>query len=73
MPTELDVEVEMCNLGDAIERKGISEGVGLGTFETTVKYYMKGRITAEEAAFDLNMPLNEFLEKIKEGNQQPQA
>ncbi len=82
MTTESDVEVEnMCNLGDAIERKGISfgwklgkeEGLGLGTFDTTVKYYRKGRITAEEAAFDLNMPLSEFLEKIKESNQQPKA
>ncbi len=70
MTTESDVEVEnMCNLGDAIERKGITEG----KFETTVMYYRKGRITAEEAAFDLNMPLSEFLEKIKEGNQQPKV
>lgn len=72
----------MCNLSSAIERKGIAlgrtegwekgwiegrnEGVGLGTFETTVKYYKKGRITAEEAAGDLNLSLSEFLEKLKE-------
>ncbi len=89
MTTELDVEVEnMCNLGDAIERRGIAlgiekgisegweegwikgwkEGIRIGTFETNVRYYRKGRITAEEAASDLNMSLNEFLEKIKESN-----
>ena len=43
--------------------EGRIEGVGLGTFETTVKYYKKGRITAEEAAGDLNLSLSEFLEK----------
>ncbi len=60
----------MCNLGDAIERKGITEGVGLGKFELASKYYRNGRITAEEAASDLNMPLSQFLDKIKEGNGQ---
>ncbi len=51
----------MCNLGEAIERKGRAEG----RFETTLLYYKKGRITAEEAAYDLGMPLSEFLERAE--------
>ncbi len=72
----------MCNLGDAIEKRGIAigralakeearkesveEGIREGRFITAVMYYRKGRITAEEAASDLNMPLSEFLDKVKE-------
>ncbi len=67
----------MCNLGEAIERKGRAEGIAEGIaegraegkiegrFETTLLYYKKGRITAEEAAYDLGMPLSEFLEKAE--------
>ncbi len=76
MTKEMDEEVQnMCNLSSAIERKGIaegiakgiakgrSEGVDIGKFETTAMYYRKGRISAEEAACDLKMTLEEFKEK----------
>ncbi len=78
MTKEMDEEVQnMCNLGEAIERKGRAEGIAEGIaegraegkiegrFETTLLYYKKGRITAEEAAYDLGMPLSEFLEKAE--------
>ncbi len=72
MTTQMDEEVQhMCSLGDLIdemsilgdeiERKGRAEGI----FETTLLYYKKGRITAEEAASDLGMTVDEFLEKAE--------
>ncbi len=50
----------MCNLGTEIERKGRTEG----QFETTAMYYKKGRISLEEAAFDLKMTRDEFEKKV---------
>lgn len=65
----------MCNLSNAIERKGIAEGMAEGraegVFGTTLKYYKRGRITAVETATDLNIPVSEFMEKIKGSGQQP--
>lgn len=71
MTTEIETEVQnMCNLSTVIERKGIaegrSEGFGIGRFETTAMYYRKGRITAEEAASDLDMTVEEFREKVSQ-------
>ncbi len=82
MTKEMEEEVHlMCNLSSAIERKGIAigeargraegraEGVDIGDFEATVRYYRKGRVTAEEAASDLGMTVDEFLEKAGHSEQ----
>ena len=65
MTKEMEEEVNlMCNLSSAIEQKGRVEGREEGKFETTVKYYRNGIITAEYAASDLGMSEAEFLEKV---------
>lgn len=78
MTTEMETEVRhMCNLGSTIEsmavRKGITvgkaegidEGIDIGEFRTTAKYYRKGKISIEEASGDLNMTKEEFLKKLE--------
>ena len=65
MTKKMEEEVNlMCNLSSAIEQKGRVEGREEGKFETTVKYYRNGIITAEYAASDLGMSVAEFLEKV---------
>ena len=64
MTKQMEAEVNlMGNLSSAIEQKGREEGREEGKFETTVKYYRNGIITAEYAASDLGMSEAEFLEK----------
>lgn len=55
----------MCNLSEAIWRKGFAKGFNDSMFKTTVKVYKKGRITAVEAASDLGMTVDEFLKKAE--------
>ena len=63
MTKEMEEEVHlMCNLSSAIERKGEAKG----KFETTVRYYRNGIITAEYAASDLGMTVDEFLGKASQ-------
>ena len=44
--------------------EGHAEGIDFGKLETTILYYRKGRISLEEAASDLGISTNEFIEKM---------
>lgn len=71
----------MCNLSEAVWKKGYAEGYkegyaegyaeGLaesraeGKLNTSLLYYRRGRITLEEAAADAEMTPAEFLEKAE--------
>jgi hypothetical protein len=44
--------------------EGRAEGVDFGKLGATILYYRKGRITLEEAASDLGISTNEFIEKM---------
>ncbi len=71
----------MCNLSSAIERKGIAigeargraEGEARGDFKATVRYYRRGMLTAGDAASDLGMSVDEFLEKAEQLGQNQSA
>ena len=60
----------MCNLGTAIERKGIEigekRGIDIGEFKTTVKHCRRGVISIEQAPKDLNMTVEEFTQKMNQ-------
>lgn len=56
----------MCNLSSVIENKARDEGIDIGELKTTVKYYRKGKLTLEESAKDLNMTVEEFIEKMNQ-------
>ncbi len=68
----------MSNLGEALWKiyfekgyaegyaKGYAEGYARGMFKTTARFYRDGIITADEAASDLGMTVDEFLEKAKQ-------
>ena len=44
--------------------EGHAEGIDFGKLETTILYYRKGRISLEEAASDLGISTDEFIEKM---------
>ena len=56
----------MSNLGDAIEKKGISEGIKIGKFLATVLYYRRGIISVEEAAVYSEMTVEEFIQNVNQ-------
>lgn len=56
----------MCNLSFVIENKARDEGIKIGELNITVKYYRKGKLTLEEASKDLNMTVEEFIEKMNQ-------
>lgn len=56
----------MCKQMEDLRNESILEGIDIGDFRTTVKYYKKGKITLEEAAEDLNMTVEEFKEKMNQ-------
>lgn len=71
MTAELETEVlDMCNLGSAIERKGIekgrNQGIDIGEFRATAKYCERGVISVEQAAKDLNMTVEEFTRRMNQ-------
>lgn len=51
----------MCNLSEAIWRKGFAKG----RFKATFLCFKNGIITAEEAASDLGITVDEFLKKAE--------
>lgn len=63
--TQKGVE-EMCKIMEETREEGIARGIAQGRLETTVKYYRKGAISAEEAAKDLGMTVEEFRKKAAE-------
>lgn len=67
--TQKGVE-EMCKIMEETREegiaRGIARGIAQGRLETTVKYYRKGAISAEEAAKDLGMTVEEFRKKAAE-------
>ena len=44
--------------------EGHAEGIDFGKLETTILYYRKGRISLDEAASDLGISTDEFIEKM---------
>ena len=56
----------MCKIMEETREEGIARGIAQGRLETTVKYYRKGAISAEEAAKDLGMTVEEFRKKAAE-------
>ena len=49
---------------DEAESKGIMEGRADGVLSTTIKYYQKGYLTKSEAAEELGLTADEFIEKV---------
>ena len=49
---------------DEAESKGIMEGRADGVLGTTIKYYQKGYLTKSEAAEELGLTADEFIEKV---------
>jgi hypothetical protein len=67
MTKKMEEEVNlMCNLSSAIEQKGREEG----KFETMVKLYRDGIVSAVYAASSLGMSEAEFLEKVSRYEQE---
>ncbi len=62
--------VDVCQAERELINKAKEEaqdkGVDLGKLETTIKYVRKGRVSTEEAAEDLNMTVEEFVEKMNQ-------
>ncbi len=71
MTAELETNLlELCNLGTAIERRGVEKGIDIGKLELTAMLCERERITAEQAAKDLKMTVEEFTQKM---NQLPES
>lgn len=62
--------LELCNLGTALERKGVERGIDIGRLEFTAMLCKRERITVEQAAKDLKMTVEEFTRKM---NQLPES
>lgn len=56
----------MSNLGEAIEKKGISDGIKTGKFLAAALYCRRGNISVEEAAAYLEMTAEEFIQKMNQ-------
>ena len=56
----------MSNLGEALWKMYYEKGYAEGKFKAAARYYRRGIITAEYAASDLGMTVEEFLEKVEQ-------
>ena len=62
MTVELEEEVEkMCNLSEAVERRGIEKGIEQGIEQLVMRSYRKGRTSEAIAEF-----MDISLEKVEE-------
>lgn len=57
--------VEMCGLGESLIKQGIEQGIEQGKMNTYFDLVHKNILSAEVAAVQLNMPVDEFAKKYK--------
>ena len=56
----------MCNLGMAVEMRGVEKGRAEGTIKILVNLFKKGILTLAQAAEEANMSPEEFQLKVNE-------
>ena len=61
--------VRVCESTKAIKERfrneGKAEGEAIGSFKTALKFFRKGKLSAEDAAEEVGMSVEQFLAKAK--------